>query len=74
MLHQLSIPLIQKRYFEDNWCFDFADKKLAKADILFRLRDANGIFSLTIKGPASKRSGMKFRDEWEVTVNNKRIF
>lgn len=70
-LQELFIPLIQKRYFEDNWCFDFSDKKLAKADILLRLRDANGIFVLTVKGPASKTSGMKFRDEWELTISDK---
>lgn len=68
-LQHLSIALSQKRYFEDNWCFDFSDKRLTKAGILLRLREAHGIIFLTVKGPTKKRSGLKFRDEWEVTVN-----
>lgn len=65
------ISLIKERYFEDNWCFDFEDRRLTKNDILLRIRTANGVSTLTLKGPAKKKSGLKFRDEWEIEISKK---
>ncbi len=73
LLEILNTPpfsVVKERYFENNWCYDFDDKRLTKKDILLRLRKINNTITITLKGPTYKNKGIKHRKEWEVVVSD----
>lgn len=70
LIKELPFLLLKERYFEDNWCYDFEDRRLTKKDILLRLRKINNKITITLKGPTYKKKGLKYRKEWEVVINN----
>ena len=59
LLRKLPATKVNPKYFEDNFCFDFPDKMLCKQGILLRLRFADNVSILTMKGPVKKKAGIK---------------
>jgi len=78
ILNNFPFSIFKNRYFENNWCYDFNNKRLTKRGILLRLREVNNTITITLKGPTYKNKGIKHREEWEVIVDNveniKRIY
>ncbi len=62
------------RSFEDNWIFDFPDRRLTQADSLLRLRYYQGRAILTFKGPASRSRHFKIREELETEVQSPDVY
>ena len=83
-LKQLGFHLTRRRVYEDNYLFDFADRRLRRRGRLLRLRFVGGKSLLTFKGPAGKgatgkgRAGgkgpYKTRTELEFEVRDGKAF
>lgn len=58
------------RLFERNLVFDTATGELRTSRQLLRLRDAEGLATLTFKGVANTATGHKSREERETTVGS----
>ncbi len=70
LIEKHSFCLIQNRYFEDNYCLDYSDKKLTRKGFLFRLRESTVRNTLTLKGPTKRKDGLRYRTEWELTIGD----
>ncbi len=62
--------LLRRRYFEDNFLFDFENKKLLSNGCILRLRILKGKGVLTYKEPFSIPSLAKVRKEIETDVED----
>ena len=62
--------IYKKRHFEDNFLFDFEDKKLLLKGCILRLRVLKGKGLLTYKEPSSISSITKGRNEIETEVKD----
>ena len=56
--------------FEENWIFDFPQKRLRRKGCLLRLRRYNGRSYVTFKCPSTLPSHLKIRKELETEVSN----
>lgn len=63
-----------RRSFEQNWTFDFADRRLRTRGQLLRLRRFAGRCSLTFKGVVVGSKHFKIREELETEVSNSETF
>ncbi len=61
------------RAFEDNWLFDYPDKRLLCDGHLFRIREFEGRTLLTYKGPSSPSQHFKIREELETFVEERTV-
>lgn len=62
--------LFRKRYFEDNFLFDFENRKLLLKGCILRLRIVKGKGILTYKEPSPRKSLAKVRREVETHVKD----
>jgi adenylate cyclase class 2 len=67
VLVKLGANLIKERHFEDNYLFDFSDKRLSKSDSLLRVRLVGGRGLLTFKKKVEGEGRIAEREELEVT-------
>lgn len=67
----LDLRLENPRYFEDNWLFDFADRRLFKTGAALRIRKVENRGLVTYKGIVmnSATSPLKVREEIETEVS-----
>ena len=65
-LERIGASLKKRRYFEDNYLFDFPDRRLSKADSLLRVRLMEGKGLLTFKKKVEGEEGIGSREEIEV--------
>lgn len=65
-----GFQLIKARFFEDNFLFDFENKRLLLKGCILRLRFMKGKGILTYKEPSSVPSLAKVRKEIETEVDN----
>ena len=78
-LKRLGFRLSRRRVHEDNYLFDFADRRLRRRGRLLRLRFVGGKSLLTFKGPAGKgpaggKGPYKTRTELEFEVRDGKAF
>ncbi len=78
-LKRLGFRLSRRRVHEDNYLFDFADRRLRRRGRLLRLRFVGGKSLLTFKGPAGKgpaggKGPYKTRTELEFEVRDGKSF
>ena len=78
-LKRLGFRLSRRRVHEDNYLFDFADRRLRRRGRLLRLRFVGGKSLLTFKGPAGKgpaggKGPYKTRTELEFAVRDGKAF
>lgn len=59
-------------HFEANELYDDADRRLASAGRMLRVRQVDGATTLTYKGPPRFAAGIKVREERETTVADAR--
>jgi adenylate cyclase class 2 len=71
-LQLLGCRRMVDRTLEDNFLFDFTDRRLRSLGHLFRVRDFGGQGSLTFKGPSHRGELFKIREELEIEVGNTR--
>jgi adenylate cyclase class 2 len=69
-LAELGFRPIQRRHFESNTLFDFADLRLRRARSLLRLRRADKQWTLTFKGAPQRSRQYKIRRETETAVDD----
>jgi adenylate cyclase class 2 len=62
--------LLASRHFEDNYVFDFPDRRLRSHGCLLRIRVTPARSVMTYKGPAQADGPFKVRDELETPVVN----
>lgn len=78
-LKRLGFRVSRRRVHEDNYLFDFADRRLRRRGRLLRLRFVGGKSLLTFKGPAGKgpaggKGPYKTRTELEFAVRDGKAF
>jgi len=69
-IEKSGAKLIEKRYFEDNFLFDFPDNILYKKGVALRLRVTPKKSFLTYKGKKMNSSYFKVRKEWETEIKD----
>ncbi len=69
-LRNSGYKLLKRRFFEDNFLFDFESKPLLKKGCILRLRIIKGTGVLTFKEPSPLPSFAKVRKETETIVEN----
>lgn len=67
-LGKLGFRQVRSRHFENNILYDFADRRLWKAQCLLRLRQSGRTWTLTFKGKAQSSRDYKIRPELETSV------
>lgn len=72
-LRSLGAALLRSRHFEDNFIFDFPDRRLGRNGSLLRIRLTDGRATLTYKGPGRRVAGTKARRELESSVGDGKI-
>ena len=69
-LELVDAVLLAPRHFEENYVFDFPDRRLRARGCLLRVRVTATRSVLTYKGPAQPGGPFKSREELETTVAN----
>jgi adenylate cyclase class 2 len=64
-IRSLGFAVVERRHFESNTLFDFADLRLRTSRCVLRLRRADRRWLLTFKGPPAESRDYKIRPEWE---------
>jgi adenylate cyclase class 2 len=70
LLDALDPVTVSRRHFEDNYLLDFPDGKLSESQRMLRVRFADGLCSLTFKGPSKPEGLFKIREELETRLED----